>query len=132
MILSNDKRSCLANKIRLLAYKWDMWDDEYRNLKKAVLVWLVRPGDKDVDHPMALRRLGSRGVKLGSKNHDRDERLAGACVHCKDSILVKCACRELVLIGAGDVGVNSGRHAWRWAGGKTAGWVLIAPSIDAL
>ena len=32
MVFSNDQLGRLANKIGLLAYKWNMRDDKYRNL----------------------------------------------------------------------------------------------------
>jgi len=33
MVFSNDQLGRFANKIRLLAYKWDMRDDKYRDLE---------------------------------------------------------------------------------------------------
>jgi hypothetical protein len=33
VVFSNDQLGRLADKIRLLAYKWDMWDDEHRYLE---------------------------------------------------------------------------------------------------
>ena len=48
--------------------------------------------------------------ELGSKNHDRDERLPSTSVHCEDGILVQCACCEFVLVGAGDREINNSRH----------------------
>jgi hypothetical protein len=91
MVFSNDQLGCLANKIRLLAYKRDVRDDKYRDLDNE-LVWPVRIGFVGANHSMIVGCVHSGSGELGSKNHDRDERLPGTRVHCKDGILVKCAC----------------------------------------
>lgn len=59
---------------------------------------------------MTLGYVDSGSGELGSKNHDRDERLPGTCAHCEDGILAQCACCQFVLVCAGDGEFNNSRH----------------------